>query len=80
VFNRIYRSRSIPFTRGSYITLLGVDVSIADVNQWGEPTVAVFTFAFPLESDHYRWVAWKHGRYEPFELPKVGTSLVVSGS
>ncbi|HEX4338975.1 MAG TPA: hypothetical protein VH062_23875 [Polyangiaceae bacterium] len=79
VFDRLYRSRSTPFRRGSTLDLTGIDVTIAEVNQWGEPVAAVFAFALPLDSPVYHWVVWKGDRYEPFELPKIGASAVISG-
>lgn len=80
VFNRIYRNRALRFVRGSKIDLRGVDVTIGEVNQWGEPTTAIFDFSLPLESDHYQWIAWKNGRYEAFVPPPVGNTVVVHGS
>ena len=79
-FNRIYRSRALPFTRGEGIELLGIHVFVKEVSQWGEPLVAIFTFAFPLESSHYKWTVWKDGRYEPFQPPPVGATIVVGGT
>jgi hypothetical protein len=79
-FNRIYRSRTTPFTRGERVDLLGVVVTATEVNQWGEPLVAVFTFALPLEHARYKWVVWKNGRYEPFLLPPVGSTITVGGA
>jgi len=79
MFDRLYFSRSTPLRLGSTLDLTGIDVTIADVNQWGEPTDAVFAFAFPLESPVYHWVVWKRGRYERFVLPKVGDTAVIEG-
>jgi hypothetical protein len=79
-FNRIYRSRTAPFTRGERIDLLGVEVTVTEVNQWGEPLVALFTFALPLEHARYKWVVWKNGHYEPFVPPAVGSSVEVGGA
>jgi hypothetical protein len=80
VFNRIYRSRAVPFKRGSKIDLLGVEVTVSEVNQWGEPTSAIFAFALPLEHPRYRWISWRNGRYEPFVPPAPGDTAVVRGS
>jgi hypothetical protein len=79
VFDRIYWSRTAPFKRGSKLDLNGIDVTITEVNQWGEPTAAIFAFAFPLDSSVYHWVVWKGDRYEKFELPPVGASTVIAG-
>ncbi|HEX3595294.1 MAG TPA: hypothetical protein VHU80_09340 [Polyangiaceae bacterium] len=80
VFDRLYWSRSTPFRRGSTLDLTGIDVTIAEVNQWGEPLSAVFAFALPLDSPVYHWVVWKGDRYERFVLPKIGASAVIDGS
>ncbi len=79
-FDRIYRSRERPFTRGSLVDLLGVKITVTEVNQWGDPMSAIFDFALPLENPRYQWVVWEKGRYEPFVLPKIGSSVVVKGS
>jgi hypothetical protein len=79
VFDRIYWSRTAPFLRGSTLELNGIDVTIAEVNQWGEPMAAVFAFSFPLDSSVYHWVVWKGDRYENFVLPPVGASTVIAG-
>ena len=79
VFDRLYFSRTAPFRRGSTLDLTGIDVTIAEVNQWGEPLAAVFAFALPLDSPVYHWVVWKGDRYERFPLPKVGETAVVEG-
>jgi hypothetical protein len=57
-----------------------VDIRIAEVNQWGEPTAAVFDFALPLTDPTYRWVSWRRGRYEPFVVPPVGGTVTVSST
>jgi hypothetical protein len=79
VFDRIYWSRTAPFRRGTTLDRNGIDVTITEVNQWGEPTVAVFAFSFPLDSAVYHWVVWKGDRYERFVLPPVGASTVIAG-
>lgn len=79
VFDRIYWSRTAPFKLGSKLDLNGIDVTITEVNQWGEPTAAIFAFAFPVESSVYHWVVWKGDRYEKFVLPPVGASTVIAG-
>lgn len=78
--NRIYRSRTAPFARGARVNLIGVDVTVTEVTEWGEPVEAVFTFALPLEQPHYQWAVWKNGRYVPFSLPPVGATIVVGGT
>jgi hypothetical protein len=79
VFDRLYWSRAAPFRRGSTLDLTGIDVTIAEVNQWGEPLAAVFAFALPLDSSAYHWVVWKGDRYERFVLPAIGASTVIEG-
>ena len=79
VFNRIYRGRAHPIPRGRTVDLLGVQITVSEVNQWGEPLAAVFEFALPLEHPRYRWVVWRGGRYEPFTPPGVGASARVHG-
>jgi hypothetical protein len=79
VFDRIYWSRTAPFRRGSTLDRNGIDVTITEVNQWGEPTAAVFAFSFPLDSSVYHWVVWKGDRYEKFVPPPIGASTVIAG-
>lgn len=78
-FDRLYFSSTKPFRRGVTLHLAGIDITIEEVNQWGEPTAAIFTFAYPLEAAAYRWVVWKHDHYERFVLPKVGDTAVIEG-
>jgi hypothetical protein len=80
VFNRIFRGRADKFARGAHVDLKGVDVTVTEVNQWGEPLSAIFTFALPLEHPAYTWISWKNGRYEVFSPPPVGATVVVRGS
>ncbi|HEX7672500.1 MAG TPA: hypothetical protein VF395_23060, partial [Polyangiaceae bacterium] len=79
-FNRIYRSRTAPFARGTRVNLAGVDVTVTEVTAWGEPTTAVFTFDLPLEYPRYKWAIWKDGLYVPFSPPPVGATVVVGGA
>jgi hypothetical protein len=78
-FDRLYFSRSTALRRGATVDLAGIDATITEVNQWGEPTAAIFTFALPLDAPVYHWVVWKHDRYERFVLPKVGDTAVIEG-
>ena len=79
VFNRIYRGLSQPMRRGSQVNLLGVDITVTEVNQWSEPLAARFEFALPLEDKRFVWVAWKDDDFIPFRVPKVGETVVVRG-
>jgi hypothetical protein len=79
VFDRLYFSRTAPFLRGSILDRTGIAITISEVNQWGEPTAAVFAFSLPLDSPRYHWVVWKGDRYERFVLPPIGGSVVVEG-
>ena len=79
VFDRLYFSRGGPYGRGSTLDLTGIEVTISEVNQWGEPVAAIFTFSLPLDSPVYHWVVWKHDRYERFVIPPIGESVRVEG-
>lgn len=78
-FDRLYFSHNTALRRGATVDLAGIDATIMEVNQWGEPTAAIFTFALPLDAPVYHWVVWKHDRYERFVLPKVGDTAVIEG-
>jgi hypothetical protein len=80
VLNQIYRSRSHPMQRGSHVNLLGIDVSVSEVDQWGEPIEATFRFATNLDDPGLKWVVWSDGAYRRFEPPAVGLSVVVGGA
>jgi hypothetical protein len=80
VLNQIYRSRSHPMPRGSHVDLLGIDVAVSEVDQWGEPSEATFRFAYDLDDPRLKWVVWRDGAYHRFEPPKVGSSVIVGGN
>jgi hypothetical protein len=68
--NRIYRSRSQPFSRGDRIRLPRVEIEITDVLPSGEPRSATFRFVWPLDSEKLRFVALKGDRYELVPPPQ----------
>ena len=43
----------------------------------GRPLRVRARFAEPLESPHYRWVAWQRDHFSPFALPGVGKSVTL---
>jgi hypothetical protein len=79
-FNRIHRNPAIPFHRGQKLDLRGVEVTIEEVDQWGAPVVAGFSFPLPLGNERYRFLAFERGRYVPISLPNVGESVFVGGA
>lgn len=79
VFNLIYRGPTHPMRRGLKIPLSGIDIEVEEVNQSGEPLVASFEFAIPLDDPHLVWLVWQNGDYRAFKLPKVGETVIVRG-
>jgi hypothetical protein len=77
VFSQIFRGRANVLHRGARIDLLGIDVTVTDVDPWGEPLAATFEFAFPLETPSFLWIYWTGAAYEPFHLPKTGETVIV---
>jgi len=79
-FNRIHRNPAVPFHRGQTLDLRGVEVTVEEVDQWGAPLVASFSFALPLGNERYRFLTFEHGRYVPFSVPDVGESVFIGGA
>lgn len=78
-FNRIYRGRSYPMRRSQRISLLGLEIEVTEVDQWGEPTRARFEFALDLDSPRLKWAVWKNGTFERWTPPAVGETVTVQG-
>lgn len=62
---------------GTRFQLSDVTIDVLRVTDAGVPDVARFTFVGGAADARYRWVRWLGGRYVPFELPAVGTSVRV---
>lgn len=76
VFDRRSEARSLHFAfkPGDRVTLSEMTVEIVELNQDGLPSVCDFVFTKPLESANYRWLTWREGRLQSFQLPAPGES------
>lgn len=77
-FTTIARGRGRPFAVGDAVALEGWRVGIAGVAE-GRPTVVRIAFDRPLDHPIFRWVTWKGGRFQAFELPPTGGTLAIAG-
>ncbi|HVU02199.1 MAG TPA: hypothetical protein VHE30_10615 [Polyangiaceae bacterium] len=78
-FDRIHRGPRLRFRRGEELDFKGVAVTITEVDADGDPVAARFSFALPLESERYRFLAFRGGRYVPFAVPAVGGRASLGG-
>jgi hypothetical protein len=72
--SQLYRSARMPMSPGERVELRGLSIELTRVTEDGRPAAAVFTFAEPLESARYRFIAWKSDRYGAFAIPAVGAT------
>jgi hypothetical protein len=68
--NRIYRSRSRRFEKGSRVRLERVEVEVTEVSESGEARAATFRFVWPLDSEKLRFVSLEGDRYVPIAPPQ----------
>lgn len=65
---------------GRPVPLSRMTIQVTAVTQDGRPAEATFRFAVPLEDPSLRWVVWQNGGFVPFNPPRVGQKVVVSGA
>lgn len=75
-FDLLFRD-SQPFVPGERIELSECVIEIVTVTPDHRPATVSFQFRKPLEDDEYRWVYWKTDRYEAFDLPSVGETIIL---
>ena len=76
----LFRGRSHPMAVGRPVPLSRMTIQVTAVTQDGRPAEATFRFAVPLEDPSLRWVVWQNGGFVPFNPPRVGQKVVVSGA
>ncbi len=77
-WSALARGRGHPFAAGDEVVLDGWRVEIVGVAE-GLPTVVRVTFDGSLEDPGLRWVTWRDGGFEPFEVPAVGGRMALPG-
>ncbi|MCA9261994.1 MAG: hypothetical protein KDA61_22405, partial [Planctomycetales bacterium] len=75
VLDRLFRNEVYPISAGYQVELDGFTVTVLEVTGDGRPLVASFEFAEPLESESYRWLYWKEGRFLPWTPIAVGQKV-----
>ncbi len=78
-FNQLYRGRNDPLKRGDNLSLGDVLVAVSEVTPNGVPREAIFSFSGTPDNKIFHFVEWKNGKLVPFEVPPVGSSVVVGG-
>ncbi len=75
--DRLMRARTPPFAVGERVAMADFDAEVVEVTADGRPRRVRFRFHQPLESDGYRWVAWRDLRLQEWPLPAVGETVEV---
>jgi hypothetical protein len=80
-FDRHWNERSsrLPLHRGDRVVLRDMTVAVLEVAPDGRPVVCDFSFNEPLEAARYRWLTWRHGRLEAWQVPEPGQSSLLAG-
>jgi hypothetical protein len=68
------------FTSGESIDRQDYRAVIVRVTRDGRPASVSFRFRRPLEHPSYRWLCWKDRRLQSFDLPQVGSTVVIPGN
>ena len=75
--DRVYRGRNHPLEPGNGLMLTATLAIVREVTADGSPRAVSFQFRAPLEDRGIRFMKWNAGRYEPFEPPPIGQSVVL---
>lgn len=79
-YAQIFRRPDVdPLVAGDRVSLDGMNVEVLEAGSDGRPLEVRFEFDAPLESEKFVWVTWERGRYEPVDLPTVGTAIEMPG-
>jgi MFS family permease len=71
------RSLTNPFRLGDRIALSDVVIEVSDVAPDGRPLEILVRFTVRLEDPSLDWLKWEGHGYVPFQLPKVGETVVL---
>ena len=71
------RSPAHPMRLGERIALSGMTIEVSDLGPDGRPLEIVVRFAQKLEDPSLEWLKWGEHGYVPFQLPKVGETVVL---
>jgi hypothetical protein len=74
------RSWRLPLHRGERVELSELTVHVIEITPDGRPLVCDFVFAQPLESRSYLWLTWRGEGLQPFHVPMLGQSALLSSS
>jgi hypothetical protein len=76
MLDHLYRDAT-PFEVGDRISYGGAVVEVVETTDNGRPVEIWVHFSVDLEDPSLRWLQWKGGVYESFELPAVGETVVL---
>ena len=77
--DRLFASEDRRFHSGDRIDRPDYQAEVLSVTRDGRPASVSFRFRHPLEDPSLRWLYWKDRRLQEFPLPKVGSSVLLSG-
>lgn len=76
-FDIVYRARTSRFPVDYHVQLSGVRIEVLSLTPDGRPKQVSFMFERGVEDERLRWVRYEHGRYVPFEPPRVRETSVL---
>jgi hypothetical protein len=71
-FMELYRDRRIPMQVGERIELEQLTIEVLELTADGRARRVRFGFDAPLEAAKFAFYYWENGRFEAFQLPRVG--------
>lgn len=74
----LYRGLAQPFRDGDVVETDGMRAEVLARAPDGRARAVRFTFERDLDDPSLRWVHWQNGRFEPFPLPPLGTSVTLT--
>ena len=74
----LFRDPAMPMRRGDAYAFDTFSVVVDEVDAAGQPRVATFRFARPLEDESFLWVAWDGERIGRWTPPAIGGSTVLA--
>lgn len=78
--DQLLASHDRSFSDGELIERPDYRAEVVRLTSDGRPACVSFRFRQPLEDPSYQWLYWKDRRLRTFDLPQVGTSVVIQGN
>jgi hypothetical protein len=76
-FDTVFRGPDHPLKLGDTVTLSGMVVTIISITNDNRPLRVEFAFDKPLDHPSYYFLKWHQGKFVRFELPQIGSTIVL---